>query len=200
MLKNAYDVSPQTVSEEVLLEAAVRFLHRIIGDGILLPVENLASSDLGASDLAFVRQDRSWLTVAKLHRRGDFETFALQAAAYHLWLKECTRISQTILNRTIGLDTYLISYNLPSADSFLLKAISGISGLSFIRYQLLDIEDWDEPVVRFKLIDVEACAKDRPEREKNDNTANQQDVRSLPVPGLSPLEIDAFNRLKAQHL
>jgi hypothetical protein len=203
MLKNAYDASPQSVSREALVTSAARFLQRLAGDDALVPVDGMASADWGAPDLAFVKRGTGDIAAAMVQRQGDFAGFALRAAAYHCWLKECVHLSETILGRTIGLSMYIVSDDVPSADSYLLKVFSAISGLFFIKYQVLDIEEQQIPVVRFHLLDMNPQAHGGSDRNRGLEAA----VAAMPVDGqplsgyaLSSHEIEAFNLLKEQYL
>lgn len=203
MLKNAYDASPLSVSREAILKSATRFLQRLAGDDVLVPVNGMASADWGAPDLAFVKRGTGDITAAMVHRRGDFAGFALRAAAYHCWLKECVHLGETILSRTIGLDMYIISPDVPSADSYLLKAISAISRLFFIKYQVLDIEEQRTPVARFHLLEANPSGGNGLVRNKDcdaADTAASGDGQPSPVCALSSQEIEEFNLLTERHL
>ena len=202
MLKNAHNVSYLSVPRELILEAATRFLQRLAGDDPLVPAAEIASPDLGAPDLTFIRRGAAGVTVAMVHRWGSFAGFALRAAAYHRWLKECVCLSETILSRTIGANTYIISHDVPPVDSYLLKVISDIPGLFFIGYQILEIEEQQAPAILFDLLPVGPG-------EENDCQAMESKtaVHAAPEAGqssllntLSPQEIEAFNFLKDQYL
>jgi hypothetical protein len=203
MLKNAYDASPLSVSREALLESAARFLRRLAGDDALVPVDGMTSADWGAPDLAFVKRGTGGITAAMVHCQGDFAGFALRAAAYYCWLKECVRFSETILGRTIGLNIYIVSHDVPSADSYLLKALSAISGLFFIKYQVLDIEEQRIPVVRFHLLEMSPSTKDGSNGNRGLEAAvaaAARDGQPLSECALSSQEIEEFNLLKERYL
>lgn len=203
MLKNATEVSPRAVSEEAILAAMKRFLQRLAGENILVAVDNPASSEFGASDLAFVLEGRDQLVTVLLHRQGEFEGFVLRTAAYHRWLKECIRFSEKILNRKIGLEMHLISCRTPSRDDNLLRAIDGISELSFIEYQVLMIEDQESPVIRFSTWKVEPFEKvcfDFGKDNIKKNVVKTKNAPPSPIEELSPLEVAEFDRLKARYL
>ena len=198
MLKNAYDASPRSVSREAILESATRYLQRLAGDDLLVPVDGMASADWGAPDLAFVKRVTGGITAAMVHCRGDFPGFALRAAAYHCWLKECVHLGETILGRTIGLEMYIISHDVPSADSYLLKVISDISGLFFIKYLVLDIEEQRTPVVRFHLVEMNPNGEKRCLRDEECEAKAavvSGNGRLSPICPLSSQEIEAFNLL-----
>jgi hypothetical protein len=203
ILKNSYDVSPLSVPREALLEAVKRFLQGLAGDTALVSINNITSPDLGASDLTLVRKDRTGLTVVRLHEEENFHTFALLAAAYHCWLKECMQISGEILNRSISLDMYLISHDVPSGDSYLLKVLSRITSLAIIKYQIMNIEGEQASVVRFKHLGVGSSREDRFDKNNDRKEAvaeKIQEERKLPLHRLSSLELDEFNRLKERYL
>ena len=203
MLKNAYDVSYLSVPRESKLESVTRFLQRLAGDDLLVPVAEIVSPDLGAPDLTFVKRGTAGVAVAMVHQWGSFAGFALRAAAYHRWLKECVCLSEAIIDRTIGVDTYIISHDIPSADSYLLKVLSDFAGLFFIRYQILEIEEQQKPVVRFHLLGVNR----RSEEESDENRSIEANMASEKAAGrdlsayeLSSNEIDEFNVLKERYL
>lgn len=203
MLKNAYDVSPSSVSRESILKAIARLLQRLSGDDPLVPLGDMASADAGEPDLAFVKRDTGDIATVMVHLQGDFAGFALQAAAYHRWLKECVRLCEKILGRAIGVEMYIISKDVPSADSYLLKVLSDISGLFFIQYQVMAIEEQETPVIRFHLLEMKSTSEDRLSqnegRESKPATAPGCGQPS-PVYTLSSREIEEFNLLKKRYL
>jgi hypothetical protein len=203
MLRAAYEAPPLSVSRTALLGAAKRFLLRLDSDRVLIPVDNIDSPDLGTSDLALATQDRRTLILAKLHHGRDFSRFAMQAAAYYLWLKEHMRISEALLNQDIRLDMYLFSYEFPSADSYLLKAMSSAVPWSFVKYQVWEVEGPQEPIVGFAIMDFKEGEKGWPARKE---TPGKEVVVKIgggkrsDAQGLSQAELDEFDRLRARYL
>ena len=202
MLKNAHDVSYLSVPRESILESATRFLQRLAGEDPLVPAAEIVSPELGAPDLTFIKRGAVGVTVAMVHRWGSFAGFALRTAAYHRWLKECVSLSETILSRTIGVTTYVISHDVPSADSYLLKVISDIPGLFFVGYQILEIEEQQTPVILFDLLRV-GPGEEKGCQGMDSKTAVDavSEAGQLSPPyDLSPQEIEVFNLLEEQYL
>lgn len=203
MLKCADEAAPFSVPEEAILGAATRFLQRCYAENDLIPAANIESPDLGGTDLAFIKRDRSGLIVVRLHRRENFADFFLNSAAFKSWFEECLHLTETILQQPIGLEVYLISHDVPPTGSPLWKAISKISGLCFVKYSILNIEVQQMPVVRFETLEAYPHAKKRVDAKQDRHWPTAMETchdKSTAVSGLSSDEIDEFYRLKALHL
>ncbi len=203
LLKIAYDISPQSVPNEALLKAVTRFLKGLVGDTFLAPIKNITSPDLGTSDLALINKVRNGLTIIRIQKGEDFPSFALRAAAYHSWLKDWLRTIEEALDRSMMLDMYLISHRVPAVDSYLLKVLYKITSLSVVNYQVLNIEEDQAPVVRFKLLNMGRYRKGEFNTKDNCIEAFSETIEEERIDSsqqLTPTEMDAFYRLQERYI
>lgn len=202
-LKIASDTSARSAPKEALLEAVTRFLQGHVGSRSLIPINNITSPDLGTSDLALINKDHTRLMIVQLQKEEAFSSFAFVAAAYHSWLQDWFRIKEEAFNRSMVLDTVLVSHGAPPAESYLMKVLSQMGLFAIIKYQMLNIEEMPTPVIRFEFQDMRSNRQAESNNEENRKDAFSNNIEEDKIASryrLTPIEMDAFHQLQDRYM
>jgi hypothetical protein len=203
MVKIINDAVSTAIPTEELMDAAKKFLlhsgsHQ---DGVL--GKNIASPQFGSSDLLFVNQGKTHLTVARLNDTEDIERFIISSMSYYVWLKDFVTVGEIFSSGKIEMDLYLFSHDFSTTVSYLMHHLATQLEIYLIKYHILQVEGLDEPGIYFQRLTPEDLAQDRPltlDTRQEAALPKEEEETSDTVVDISTQELSEFNRLKEHYL
>jgi hypothetical protein len=199
------DAVSMAIPREELMDAARKFLLDSGSRQDVVLGKNIASPQFGSSDLSFVNQGKTHLTVARLNDAQDIERFIISSMSYYVWLKELVTASEILSNGKMEIDMYLFSHDFSAAISYLMHHLARKLDIYLIKYKILQVEGLDEPGIYFQRLTPEDLAQDRPltldtRQEAALPGEEEEKETSGTVVDISTQELSEFNRLKERYL
>ena len=203
MLKIVNDAVSTAIPREELMEAAKKFLLHSGSHQDVVLGKNIASPQFGSSDLSFVNQGKTHLTVARLNDAEAIEKFIISSMSYYVWLKELVTASEILSNGKMEIDMYLFSHDFSAAISYLMHHLATQLEIYLIKYHILQVEGLDEPGIYFQRLTLKDVAQDRPltlDTRQEAALPKEEKETSDAVVDISTQELSEFNRLKERYL
>jgi hypothetical protein len=205
MLKITHDTGSAPIPKEGLLDATKRFLLHSDSNKDLVLIENINSLKFGSSDLLFINEAKTNLTVTKLNNRENTEKFVISSISYFFWLAECIAAGKVLFNGNIGLDMYLFSPEFSTAICYLVDNLAPELPIHLVKYRIIDVEDLDRPAIHFQRLNFNDPIQGPTQDELEKDSLVGQDVITQKKEGSMPIEISAqelseFRRLKQHYL
>jgi len=202
MLKIVNDAVSTAIPQEELMDAAKHFLLHSGSHKDLVLGDNIASPQFGSSDLLFVNQGKTHLTVARLRDTEDTEKFVISAMSYYIWLKDLVTASEILSNGKIDIDMYLFSHDFSAAVSCLMHHLATKLDIYLIKYKILQVEGLDEPGIYFQRLTPEDLAKNRSFKgvEQREEALPREEQETSDMLEISDEELSEFNRLQERYL
>jgi hypothetical protein len=203
MVKIINDAISTAIPREELMDAAKKFLLHSGSHQDVVLGKNIASPEFGSSDLLFVNQGKTHLTVARLNDTEDIERFIISSMSYYVWLKDLVTASEILSNGKIEIDMYLFSHDFSTAVSYLMHHLATNLEIYLIKYHILQVEGLDEPGIYFQRLTPEDLAQDRPltlDTRQETALPEEEKETSDTVVDISTQELSEFNRLKERYL
>jgi hypothetical protein len=198
------DAVSMAIPREELMDAARKFLLDSGSRQDVVLGKNIASPQFGSSDLSFVNQGKTHLTVARLNDAEAIEKFIISSMSYYVWLKELVTASEILSNGKMEIDMYLFSHDFSAAISYLMHHLATNLEIYLIKYQILQVEGLDEPGIYFQRLTPEDLAQDRPVTLDTHQEAalpgEEQAKETSDTLEISPEELSEFNRLEERYL
>jgi hypothetical protein len=202
-MKTIYDAISTAIPREELMEAAKKFLLHSGSHQDVVLGKNIASPEFGSSDLLFVNQGKTHLTVARLNDTEDIERFIISSMSYYVWLKDFVTVGEIFSSGKIEMDLYLFSHDFSAAISYLMHHLATQLEIYLIKYHILQVEGLDEPGIYFQRLTPEDLAQDRPltlDTRQEAALPKEEKETSDTVVDISTQELSEFNRLKEHYL
>lgn len=201
MLKITCDADSIPIPKKELVDAAKRFLLHSDSNKDLILLENINSLKFGSSDLLFINEAKTNLTVAKLSNRESSDKFVISSISYCFWLIECLTAGEVFLNGKTGWDMYLFSHEFSAAICYLVDNLSQELPIHLVKYHILHVEDLDEPAIHFQCLNFKDPIQDEPEKNglAGPILLTGKKERSTPFE-ISPQELSEFHQLKQHYL
>jgi len=202
MVKIINDAVSTALPQEELMDAAKRFLLHSGSREDLVLGDNIASPQFGSSDLLFVSQEKTHLTVARLNDTEDTEKFVISAMSYYVWLKDLVTASEILSNGKIEIDMYLFSHDFSAAISYLMHHLATKLDIYLIKYNILQVEGLDEPGIYYQRLTAEDLAKNRSFKrdEQKEEALPTEEQETSDTLEISAEELGEFNRLQERYL
>ena len=203
MLKIVNDAVSTAIPREELMEAAKKFLLHSGSHQDVVLGKNIASPQFGSSDLLFVNQGKTHLTVARLNDAEAIEKFIISSMSYYVWLKELVTASEILSNGKMEIEMYLFSDDFSAAISYLMHHLATQLEIYLIKYHILQVEGLDEPGIYFQRLTLKDLAQDRPltlDTRQEAALPKEEKETSDAVVDISTQELSEFNRLKERYL
>ena len=203
MLKIVNDAVSTAIPREELMEAAKKFLLHSGSHQDVVLGKNIASPQFGSSDLSFVNQGKTHLTVARLNDAEAIEKFIISSMSYYVWLKDLVTASEILSNGKMEIDMYLFSHDFSAAISYLMHHLATQLEIYLIKYHILQVEGLDEPGIYFQRLTLKDVAQDRPltlDTRQEAALPKEEKETSDAVVDISTQELSEFNRLKERYL
>ena len=203
MLKIVNDAVSTAIPREELMEAAKKFLLHSGSHQDVVLGKNIASPQFGSSDLSFVNQGKTHLTVARLNDAEAIEKFIISSMSYYVWLKDLVTASEILSNGKMEIDMYLFSHDFSAAISYLMHHLATQLEIYLIKYHILQVEGLDEPGIYFQRLTLKDLAQDRPltlDTRQEAALPKEEKETSDAVVDISTQELSEFNRLKERYL
>jgi hypothetical protein len=203
MVKIINDAVSTAIPREELMDAAKKFLLHSGSHQDVVLGKNIASPRFGSSDLLFVNQGKTHLTVARLNDTEDIERFIISSMSYYVWLKDFVTVGEIFSSGKIEMDLYLFSHDFSAAISYLMHHLATQLEIYLIKYHILQVEGLDEPGIYFQRLTPEDLAQDRPltlDTRQETALPEEEKETSDTVVDISTQELSEFNRLKEHYL
>jgi hypothetical protein len=202
-MKTIYDAISTAIPREELMDAAKKFLLHSGSHQDVVLGKNIASPEFGSSDLLFVNQGKTHLTVARLNDTEDIERFIISSMSYYVWLKDFVTVGEIFSSGKIEMDLYLFSHDFSAAISYLMHHLATQLEIYLIKYHILQVEGLDEPGIYFQRLTPEDLAQGRPltlDTRQEAALPKEEKETSDTVVDISTQELSEFNRLKEHYL
>ena len=203
MVKIINDAVSMAIPREELMDAAKKFLLHSGSHQDVVLGKNIASPQFGSSDLSFVNQGKTHLTVARLNDAEAIEKFIISSMSYYVWLKDLVTASEILSNGKMEIDMYLFSHDFSAAISYLMHHLATQLEIYLIKYHILQVEGLDEPGIYFQRLTLKDLAQDRPltlDTRQEAALPKEEKETSDAVVDISTQELSEFNRLKERYL
>ncbi|NVM21115.1 MAG: hypothetical protein HWN68_04985 [Desulfobacterales bacterium] len=202
MLKTTHEAASLTISKEELLVAAKNFLCHAEANKDLVLLDNVQSPKFGSSDLLFINKAKTKLAAIRLDNRGDCEKFIIASISYYLWFKELITIGETFFHGKSDLEMYLFSHDFSAAICCLMDSLAKEFRVYLVKYNILQVEDFDEPAIYFQHITLKDFPKDKlpPKKERWSEAISTKGKELSTAVKISAQEFGEFNQLKKLYL
>ncbi|NVL89684.1 MAG: hypothetical protein HWN69_01640 [Desulfobacterales bacterium] len=191
MVKAIYEAVTMAIPRREVVYAAKNFLMHSNED--VVHIDNVHSPKFGSSDFSFINKAKTNLTVARLNYKEDREKFLISSISYYFWLKEFITVSEFFFKDDCGLGMYLFSDDFSPAICHVIDNLTNKLRVHLVKYNILQVEDLDEPAIYFQQVTPENLAQDMPRKEVKQKEAP-------PTTEISSEELSEFNRLKECYL
>jgi len=202
MVRATYEAVSLEIPKQELVVAAKNFLQHDGPNKDLILLNNIHSPKFGSSDLLFVNKAKTNLTIVRLNDKANYEKFIISSISYYLWLKELVTVGESFFHGKSELEMYLFSHDFSAAICYLIDSLAKKFRVYLVKYNILQVEGFDEPAIYFQHMTLEDFPKDKlvvKERREEDPVSTEEKETSASGK-ISAQELSEFNRLKDRHL
>ncbi len=201
MLKTTCEADFAAIPKEELVDAAKSFVLRSRADENFISAENVDSVKFGSSDLLFINQGKTNLTVVRVCYRENSAKFFISSICYGLWLMECITAGKILFDGKAGLNIYLFSHEFSAEIFYLVDNLSLTFPIYLVKYDMIHAEDLDEPAAHFQYLNLKNPVHRESQRDRSEGQALRAEKKARATPlEISVQELSEFHRLRQHYL